>query len=72
MEGEEATGYTSLIFVKENVCEDAAWGKGHEFLDPEDSSLTRYVGCLCRLADSLLTLMQIKRPLAGNLRGGRT
>ena len=37
----KAGGYTSLIFVKENVCEDAESGKGNEFLDPEDSSLTR-------------------------------
>jgi hypothetical protein len=36
-----AIGYTSLIFVKENVSEDAVGGKGSEFLDPEDSSLTR-------------------------------
>lgn len=31
----------SYIFVKENCCPDAAWGKGTEFLDPADSSLTR-------------------------------
>lgn len=33
----------SFIFVKENCCPDDAWGKGTEFLDPADSSLTRYV-----------------------------
>ena len=33
----------SYIFVKENCCPDDAWGKGTEFLDPADSSLTRYV-----------------------------
>jgi hypothetical protein len=31
----------SYIFVKENCCPDDAWGKGTEFLDPADSSLTR-------------------------------
>lgn len=35
--------YESLIFVKENCCEDGPDGKGVEFLDVEDSSLTRYV-----------------------------
>jgi protein N-terminal methyltransferase len=36
-------GYDSLIFVKENVCEDGPGGKAVEFLDEEDSSLTRWV-----------------------------
>lgn len=36
-------GYDSLIFVKENVCEDGPDGKAVEFLDEEDSSLTRWV-----------------------------
>ncbi len=31
----------SLIFVKENVCEDGPGGKAVEYLDEEDSSLTR-------------------------------
>jgi protein N-terminal methyltransferase len=34
-------GYNSLIFVKENCCEDGPGGKPVEFLDEEDSSLTR-------------------------------
>lgn len=34
---------TSLIVVKENTCEDNADGSPREFLDEEDSSLTRYV-----------------------------
>ena len=34
---------TSLIFVKENVCEDGTDGKAIEILDEEDSSLTRYL-----------------------------
>jgi hypothetical protein len=33
----------SLIIVKENTCEDAPDGGAKEFLDEEDSSLTRYV-----------------------------
>jgi protein N-terminal methyltransferase len=33
--------YESLIFVKENCCEDGPEGKAVEFLDEEDSSLTR-------------------------------
>lgn len=33
----------SFICVKENVCEDHADGSGREFLDEEDSSLTRSV-----------------------------
>lgn len=38
--GEE--GYASpVILVKENVCEDGPNGQPAEFLDPEDSSLTR-------------------------------
>ncbi|KAK4689470.1 hypothetical protein P7C73_g638, partial [Tremellales sp. Uapishka_1] len=37
-------GYESLIFVKENVCEDGPDGKAAEFLDEEDSSLTREAG----------------------------
>ena len=41
---------TSLIIVKENTCEDGPDGGPKEFLDEEDSSLTRYVflrqGCL--------------------------
>lgn len=32
---------TSLIVVKENTCEDNADGTPREFLDEEDSSLTR-------------------------------
>lgn len=32
-----------LIIVKENCCEDGPDGRAHEFLDEEDSSLTRYV-----------------------------
>jgi protein N-terminal methyltransferase len=39
----------SLIFVKENTCEDAPGGKGAEFLDEEDSSLTRCVHMRTRL-----------------------
>jgi protein N-terminal methyltransferase len=39
--GSGPAGAGSLIFVKENCCADGAWGKGAEFLDPEDSSLTR-------------------------------
>lgn len=35
--------YESLIFVKENCCEDGPDGKAVEFLDEEDSSLTRWV-----------------------------
>lgn len=43
----------SFIFVKENCCPDDAWGKGTEFLDPADSSLTRYVlGVHTRYVDS--------------------
>ena len=38
--------YDSLIFVKENCCEDGADGSPVEFLDEEDSSLTRYVSPL--------------------------
>jgi protein N-terminal methyltransferase len=34
---------TSLIIVKENTCEDGVDGAAKEFLDEEDSSLTRYV-----------------------------
>ena len=34
---------TSLIIVKENTCEDGPDGGPKEFLDEEDSSLTRYV-----------------------------
>ena len=33
--------YESLVFVKENCCEDGPGGKAVEFLDEEDSSLTR-------------------------------
>lgn len=33
--------FTSLIFVKENVCEDLPDGRGREVFDEEDSSLTR-------------------------------
>ncbi len=33
----------AYIFVKENVCDNAPDGKGTEFLDEEDSSLTRSV-----------------------------
>jgi hypothetical protein len=33
----------SLIIVKENTCEDGPDGTAKEFLDEEDSSLTRYV-----------------------------
>jgi hypothetical protein len=33
----------SLIIVKENTCEDGPDGSAKEFLDEEDSSLTRYV-----------------------------
>ena len=33
----------SLIIVKENTCEDGPDGAAKEFLDEEDSSLTRYV-----------------------------
>ena len=33
--------YSSLMFVKENVCEDGEGGKAAEFLDEQDSSLTR-------------------------------
>jgi protein N-terminal methyltransferase len=33
----------SLIFVKENTCENGPRGTGVEFLDEEDSSLTRWV-----------------------------
>jgi len=33
----------SLIIVKENTCEDGPDGLAKEFLDEEDSSLTRYV-----------------------------
>lgn len=35
-------GYAGpVIIVKENVCEDGPNGQPAEFLDPEDSSLTR-------------------------------
>ena len=34
---------SSLIVVKENTCEDNQDGSPREFLDEEDSSLTRYV-----------------------------
>ena len=34
---------TSWIVVKENTCEDNADGTPREFLDEEDSSLTRYL-----------------------------
>ncbi|WWC86522.1 uncharacterized protein L201_001399 [Kwoniella dendrophila CBS 6074] len=34
-------GDENFIFVKENCCDDAAGGVGQEFLDEEDSSLTR-------------------------------
>ncbi|WWC58892.1 uncharacterized protein I303_101437 [Kwoniella dejecticola CBS 10117] len=37
-EGENGDNY---IFVKENCCDDAPGGVGQEFLDEEDSSLTR-------------------------------
>jgi hypothetical protein len=36
----------SLIIVKENTCEDGPDGTAKEFLDEEDSSLTRYVSVL--------------------------
>lgn len=34
-------GDDHYIFVKENCCDDAPGGVGQEFLDEEDSSLTR-------------------------------
>lgn len=39
----EKGAYESLVFVKENCCEDGPDGKAVEFLDEEDSSLTRWV-----------------------------
>lgn len=33
----------SYIFVKENCCDDGPGGIPQEFMDEEDSSLTRYV-----------------------------
>lgn len=40
----------SLIIVKENTCEDGPGGEAKEFLDEEDSSLTRYVSALVLLS----------------------
>lgn len=40
---EEKGAYESLLFVKENCCEDGPDGAPVEFLDIEDSSLTRWV-----------------------------
>ena len=39
----------SLIIVKENTCEDGPDGLAKEFLDEEDSSLTRCVSVLLLL-----------------------
>lgn len=39
---------SSLIVVKENTCEDNKDGTPREFLDEEDSSLTRYADIKAR------------------------
>lgn len=42
-ESKDSNTFESLMFVKENCCEDGQDGKPVEFLDESDSSLTRWV-----------------------------
>jgi hypothetical protein len=54
----------SLIIVKENTCEDGPDGTAKEFLDEEDSSLTRYVSVLLVL---IIILSACRYPLSLSL-----